>query len=214
MSAIATKHKLARVYNNHGFMNQDKLDLISSHQDFLDTNMLKYQEQNIYLIGMMGCGKSTIGPLLAAKLGYSFSDTDMRIEAKIGQSISTYFSTVGKQKFRTLETEILAEVSTGKRLVISTGGGIAIEQINWSYLGEGLTIWLDPSVDLLVERLNHDTTRPILANCGDLRAHLERISAERRHSYAQAKIHLPILQKLASQEILDRLCALLPQTLS
>ena len=167
--------------------------------------MLNIHGKNIYLIGMMGCGKSTIAPLLASRLGYRFIDTDKKIEESHALSISKIFETMGEPKFREFETEALKKVAADTQQIVATGGGIAIEPKNWSYLREGLTIWLDPSVDLLVERLNHDTNRPILANCRDLRANLTQILADRRHSYALAKIHIPITQNLAPEEIVDRI---------
>jgi shikimate kinase len=171
------------------------------------------QGLNIYLIGMMGCGKSTIGPLLAAKLGYSFLDTDTTIEKLVDRSITELFEAVGEPEFRKLETQVLAEVSAHIRLVVATGGGIAIERENWNHLHQGLVIWLDPSIDLLVERLQHDTTRPILATSADLQTKLEHLLADRRHRYAEADIHLPILTKLAPEEIVDRILAAIPTVL-
>jgi shikimate kinase len=170
------------------------------------------QGLNIYLIGMMGCGKSTIGPLLAAKLGYSFLDTDTTIEKLVAQSISELFTAIGEPEFRQIETQVLTEVSAHVRLVVSTGGGIAIERENWNHLHQGLVIWLDPAIDILVERLQGDTTRPILAS-SDLRTKLEGVLAERRHKYAEADIHLPILTKLAPEEIVDRILTAIPTVL-
>jgi shikimate kinase len=174
--------------------------------------MFDLQGLNIYPIGMMGCGKSTIGPLLAAKLGYSFLDTDKTIEKLASQSISELFTAIGEPEFRKLETQVLAEVSAHVRLVVSTGGGIAIARENWNHLHQGLVIWLDPSIDILVERLQGDTTRPILASA-DLRTKLEEILAERRHKYAEADIHLPIATKLTPEEIVDRILTAIPTVL-
>jgi shikimate kinase len=175
--------------------------------------MFDLQGLNIYPIGMMGCGKSTIGPLLAAQLGYGFLDTDTTIEKLVGQSIAEIFQTVGEPEFRQIETQVLAEVSAYTRLVVATGGGIAIERENWNHLHQGLVIWLDPSVDLLVERLQHDTTRPLLATPEELHAKLDRMLAERRHRYAQADIHIPITHKLTPEEIIDRILTAIPTIL-
>ncbi len=176
-------------------------------------NMFDIQGLNIYLIGMMGCGKSTIGPLLATKLGYSFLDTDTTIEKLGSQSIRELFTAVGEPEFRKIETQVLAEVSAHIRLVVATGGGIAIARENWNHLHQGLVIWLDPSLDLLVERLQDDTSRPILATSEDLQTKLERILAERRHRYAEADIHLPIATQLAPEEIVDRILIAIPTVL-
>ncbi len=175
--------------------------------------MFDLQGLNIYLIGMMGSGKSTIGPLLAQQLGYSFLDTDSTIEKLVGQSVAEIFQAVGEAEFRQTETKVLAEVSAHIRLIVATGGGIAIERENWNHLHQGLVIWLDPSLDLLVERLQDDTTRPLLATAEDLHAKLATILAERRHRYAQADIQISISQNLTSAEIIDRIITAIPTVL-
>jgi shikimate kinase len=175
--------------------------------------MFDLQGLNIYPIGMMGAGKTTIGSLLAERLGYGFLDTDTTIEKLVGQTISELFQAIGEAEFRKIETQVLAEVSAYTRLVVATGGGIAIERENWNHLHQGLVIWLDPTVDLLVERLQHDTTRPLLATSEDLHSKLARILAERRHRYAEADIHIPIAQNLGSEEIIDRILAAIPTVL-
>ena len=175
--------------------------------------MFDLQGLNIYLIGMMGCGKSTIGPLLATQLGYNFLDTDTTIEKLVSQSIAELFQTVGEPEFRQIETQVLAEISAHIRLVVSTGGGIAIERENWNHLHQGLVIWLDPAVDLLVERLQGDTTRPILATSEELQPKLERIRSERHHRYAEADIQISIDRPLAPEEIVDLILAKIPTVL-
>ncbi len=175
--------------------------------------MFDLQGLNIYLIGMMGSGKSTIGPLLAEQLGYSFIDTDSTIEKLVGQNVTEIFKAVGEPEFRQIETKVLAEVSAHIRLIVATGGGIAIERENWNHLHQGLVIWLDPAVDLLVERLQGDTTRPLLANSTDLQAKLETMLAERRDRYSEADIQISIAQNLTAEEIVDRILAAIPTVL-
>jgi shikimate kinase len=167
--------------------------------------MFDLQGLNIYLIGMMGSGKSTIGPILAERLGYGFLDTDPTIEKLVGQTVREIFQTVGETEFRQIETQVLAEVSAYIRLVVATGGGMPIKQENWNHLHQGLVIWLDPDVDLLVERLQGDTTRPILDTPEDLQSKLNQILAERHERYAEANIRIPITQNLTSEEIIDRI---------
>ncbi len=175
--------------------------------------MFDLQGLNIYLIGMMGSGKSTIGPLLAEKLGYGFLDTDATIEKLVGQSIVEIFQTVGEAEFRQIETQVLAEVSAHIRLVVATGGGIPIRQENWQHLHQGLVIWLDPPVDLLVERLQDDTTRPILDTAEDLQSKLDQIALDRRDKYAEADIRISIASNLTSAEIIDRIFTAIPTVL-
>ena len=174
--------------------------------------MFDLQGLNIYLIGMMGSGKSTIGSLLAKQLGYSFLDTDVTIEKLVGHNVTEIFQTSGEKEFRQIETKVLAEVSAHLRLVVATGGGIAIERENWNHLHQGLVIWLDPPVEVLVERLQGDTTRPLLANAA-LQSKLATILAERSYRYGEADIQISIAQNLTPEEIIDRILAAIPTVL-
>jgi shikimate kinase len=171
------------------------------------------QGLNIYLIGIMGAGKSTIGPLLAENLGYGFLDTDPVIEKLAAQSIAEIFQTAGEAEFRQIETQVLAEVSAYTRLVVATGGGIVVERENWNHLHQGLVIWLDPAVDLVVDRLQEDTTRPLLANAEDLHSKLDLIAAARRDRYAEADLHIPININQTPAEIVDRILTAIPTVL-
>ncbi len=102
---------------------------------------------NVYLVGMMGSGKTTVGKLLAEKLNYRFLDTDILIETIAGKTIKQIFAQEGEAKFRELETQVLGEVSAYTRSVISTGGGVVLKAKNWSYLHYGIIIWIDAPVE-------------------------------------------------------------------
>ncbi len=146
---------------------------------------------NLYLVGMMGAGKTTVGHLLAQQLGYRFLDTDSLISQAAGKSISEIFATEGEAGFRELETNILSEVSSYKKLTIATGGGIVINRFNWSYLQHGIVVWLDVPVEVLYSRLQGDRSRPLLQNSNPL-AKLQTILEERRPLYANADVHVTI----------------------
>lgn len=108
------------------------------------------ERRNIVLIGMSGCGKTTLGRLAAKKLGKNFADTDEQIIKKIGMPISEYFSKYGEAAFRNIETEILRELSVQNGLVISTGGGIVKNPENIRLLKyNGSIFWLKRPVELL-----------------------------------------------------------------
>lgn len=143
---------------------------------------------NLYLIGMMGCGKTTVGRILAQQLGYRFFDTDAVIEQAAGQTVSEIFATAGEAAFRQLETQVLAELSAYKRLAIATGGGIVLHPMNWSYLRHGVVVWLDASIDQLYDRLAGDTSRPLLQD-PDPKGRLRSLLDQRRSFYAQADVH-------------------------
>jgi shikimate kinase len=176
--------------------------------------MFDLQGLNIYLIGMMGAGKSTIGKLLAERLEYRFLDTDTTIEQLTHQSITEIFQTAGEIEFRQLETQVLTEVSAYTRVVVATGGGIAIKLENWNYLQQGLVVWLDASIDTLVERIKEDRSRPILNTPRDLHSKLEEILTARRNRYAAADLHIPIDSPQTSiDEIVEQIIKLIPTVL-
>jgi shikimate kinase len=100
--------------------------------------------KNIVLIGMMGCGKTTVGQLLARQTGRKFLDTDEEIEAREGRSISDIFATDGEEFFRDLEEKLCRELSAPRGLVIACGGGLPLRPKAIGPLREGgVTVWLD-----------------------------------------------------------------------
>ena len=126
---------------------------------------LKQQLQgiNIYLIGMMGCGKSSVGPELAKLLGYRFIDVDSVIAAAAGCSISEIFDSQGEAGFRLLETQVLHQISQWHSLVVATGGGVVTTSANWGSLRQGLVVWLQVDAAQLLARLQAQPgDRPML----------------------------------------------------
>ena len=128
---------------------------------------MNYESMNrIFLIGYMGSGKTTIGKLLAKKLGYSFIDMDHHIEEKQFKTISQIFAEKGEEEFRRLEQNCLHEVADFENIVISTGGGAPCFFDNMDYMNShGLTIYLKLTVEELAERLElvGISKRPLLA---------------------------------------------------
>lgn len=169
---------------------------------------------NLYLVGMMGVGKTTIGRELATTLGYSFIDTDAIISQATGKSINQLFADVGEAEFRLLESKVLSEVCAYTNLAIATGGGIVLRRENWSYLHHGLVVWLDVSVEILYARLAQDTTRPLLQN-GDLLAKLRSLLQQRQPLYKQADLQITVTQQDTPQQValrvLDRIPSVLKQ---
>ena len=152
----------------------------------LQTNMNNLlQGINVYLIGMMGAGKTTIGQQLAQQLDYRFVDTDGAIAQIAQKSIPDIFASEGEAYFRQLESKVLAEFSMYTRCVISTGGGIVQEHLNWSYLHHGLIVWLDTDLAILQQRLAEDESRPLASQ-------LETLLEKRRPLYAQADLKIAI----------------------
>jgi shikimate kinase len=167
------------------------------------------QGLNIYLIGMMGVGKTTIGQLLADKLNYRFLDTDLIIETAANKTINEIFEREGEVSFRLIETEVLGEVSNYIRTVISTGGGIVLNPKNWSYLHYGLIIWLNAPLELLIKRLAQDRSRPLLKEV-DLKLKLESLLEQRKPLYGQADLSIEIEANQTPEEITTEIIKQIP----
>ena len=117
----------------------------------------------VFLAGFMGAGKSTIGPILANTLGWSFFDLDEVIEAKLGKKIVDIFSENGEAAFRLLERETLQELARNENVIIALGGGTIADQQNINFMKEkGKIIFLDASRESYYHRLKYKTDRPIL----------------------------------------------------
>ncbi|MBD3882350.1 shikimate kinase [Phormidium tenue FACHB-886] len=167
---------------------------------------------NLYLIGMMGSGKTTVGQQLAAKLGYRFFDTDAVVEQVAKQTVSQIFTSAGEATFRDLETQVLAELSAYRRLTIATGGGIVMQRQNWSYLRHGAIVWLDASVEQIYERLQGDTHRPLLQTADPV-ATLKTLLDQRRSLYAQADLQITVLPGESAEQIAARILTEIPNIL-
>lgn len=170
------------------------------------------QGLNVFLIGMMGAGKTTVGLLLAQQLGYSFVDTDVVIEKVAGKTINEIFAEDGEEGFREIEASVLSELAAHTRLTIATGGGIVMRRFNWSYLHQGLIVWLDAPVDVLVNRLQNDTTRPLLQKANPAQS-LQKLLDQRRSLYAEADLRIPLNASDTPEEIASRIISEIPDVL-
>jgi shikimate kinase len=183
----------------------------------INSPIAELQNLNIYLVGMMGSGKSTIGQLLAKQVGYGFLDTDTSIERLTKQSINEIFAAIGEEKFRSIESQVLAEVSAYTKLVVSTGGGIVLRQANWGSLRQGVIVWLDVSLDVLWQRLVADQTRPLLQTA-DPRAKLCEILDSRRARYGEADLKVSINSErppsMVAAEIIEKIPTVLKSTVT
>lgn len=118
----------------------------------------------IFLIGFMGCGKSTMGKKLAQKLGYTFIDLDQQIEKNLGTTIGEYFAAHGETAFRKIESETLKSFAYPANTVIATGGGAPCFFDNMDWMNEnGLSMYIEMSPAALAKRLeNGKEKRPLL----------------------------------------------------
>ena len=154
------------------------------------TELAKRLDRPVVLVGLMGVGKSTVGRRLARRLGLPFVDSDAEIEDASGFTAGEMFERYGEQDFRDGERRLVARLVSGEVRVIATGGGVFVDPRTRQLLNErAITIWLDAPVDVLAERTGRRDTRPLLRNA-DPKATLERLSEERRPSYAEAHIHV------------------------
>lgn len=145
----------------------------------------------IWLIGMMGAGKSKVGKALAGDLGVAFVDTDARIEEETGRSISDIWRVDGEERFRDLEAaQIQAIVHKDEDGVIATGGGVVLRSENVRVMRHsGMVVWLAGKPTALARRLAGDDTRPLLAD-GEPEQRLVDILAEREDVYRAAAHHV------------------------
>jgi shikimate kinase len=131
----------------------------------------------IVLIGFMGAGKSTVGPILAARLGYDWVDTDLVIEKQEGMPVTAIFADRGEAAFRALEAEALAGLARRTAIVIATGGGAAAQERNREFFTRGARVFhLRVSLQSVRERTGADASRPLLSRGDQVvrRLYLER----------------------------------------
>lgn len=157
--------------------------------------MYSYPYSRIYLTGMPGSGKTTLGKQLSKLLGYEFYDLDAEIEKQEGKSVPEIFQDSGEHYFRNLETLALRNL-TLKKTLIATGGGTPCFSHNMDFMLEnGLVIFLDAPVSILAERVQRQQgARPLLPQqtLPELHAALSEKLDARRHFYDQAHIRLDV----------------------
>ncbi|PIA52065.1 hypothetical protein AQUCO_01000150v1 [Aquilegia coerulea] len=175
----------------------------------------------IYLVGMMGSGKTTVGKILAEVLGYSFFDSDKLVEQAVGaSSVAQIFLENSEDFFRNKESEVLRGLSFMSRLVVATGGGAVIEEKNWNYMRRGITVWLDVPLEALARRIAAVGTnsRPLLCRkSGDAYTNaledLSELSKKRGGKYANANTRV-CLENIASKLDLGDISDLTPTAIA
>ena len=144
--------------------------------------------RNIIFIGFMGTGKSVVARRLAKRLGRGFIDTDSCIEHEAGLSIAQLFATEGEAAFRQREKQALTRACQKKRMVIATGGGAVVDRENAAILkASGSVICLTARPEVILQRLQGDTTRPLLQGPNPL-TNIRQLMADRTAAYACADI--------------------------
>mgnify|MGYP000914001796 CR=1 FL=1 len=139
----------------------------------------------ITLVGMPGCGKSTVGRHLARHLGLPLVDSDHEIERRIGMPIRAWFETHGEASFRDIEQQVIDQLSSGGEIVLATGGGAVLRRANRDALHQRTQVfYLRSTPEELARRLRHDTQRPLLQVANPLRR-LRELFRERDPLYRQ-----------------------------
>lgn len=147
--------------------------------------MMLTPTSNIFLVGLMGSGKTTIGRALAKKLNLRFVDADHEIEARTGASIPLIFEIEGEASFRQREADVIRDLSAQQGIVLATGGGAVLNEQSRRYLHErGTVIYLRASVNSILQRTSHDRNRPLLQTA-DPRARIEELSKQRAPLYEE-----------------------------
>lgn len=140
-------------------------------------------DASIFLIGFMGAGKTTVGRILAEKLGYRFIDLDELIEAEASKSVRAIFAELGEDEFRRRERDALESCRGMKKTVIALGGGAYISEENRAIINQtGRAVWLDCHLEICLARVERDGSRPLLAGASDMKTLLD----GRRPFYALA----------------------------
>jgi shikimate kinase len=163
--------------------------------------------ENIYLVGLMGAGKSTVGRLLARRLSKRFVDTDHEIEKRNGVTIPVIFEIEGEDGFRRREQEVLTDLTQEQGLVLSTGGGIVLRPENREALrNHGFVVYLNARPELLAERTKHDRSRPLL-NVEDPLTRLRQLHAVRDPLYREVAHAIVETGRGAPQQVVQAILA-------
>lgn len=140
---------------------------------------------NVFLVGLMGAGKTTVGRALAKKLDKQFIDSDHEIEARSGVSIPVIFEIEGEAGFRQREADVIRNLTAREDIVLATGGGAILRPENRELLkSRGTVVYLRADINQILQRTAKDKNRPLLQS-GDPRQKLEQLSSEREPLYRE-----------------------------
>ena len=160
---------------------------------------------NIYLIGMMGSGKSTVGKNLSEKLNMSFVDIDDDIKAVNEMKMAEIFDNFGEKKFREMESAYFIEKSKQKNNIFSTGGGIILKKENRSVLiNNGTTILLEADCNSLLSRIKDSSDRPLISECNSLEK-ISNIWEKRKKHYYNSCHHVVNCRELSISEVVNKI---------
>jgi len=171
---------------------------------------MKKALDNIFLVGPMGAGKTTIGRQLAREMKKEFVDSDHEIEERSGANISWIFDVEGEAGFRKREKKVIEELTGRKDIVLATGGGAVLAPENRKYLhSRGTVIYLMATIGQQVERTKHDQSRPLIQDVDDIRGKLTELMEIRDPLYREIADYVVMTNrrspKSVSTEIMKQL---------
>ena len=182
-------------------LNKNNTANIDEVINYINTNIIK---KPIIIVGMMGVGKSTIGKILAKSLNREFYDIDDAIEKKYNMKIYEIFKDYGEKKFRDIEYKEIKSIKKNCNAIIATGGGAFTNKRNISILNMiGLTLWLDASPLIIIERLKKNASnRPLLKKV-NIDTYINNLLIKRNPFYAKANLTI-VSNKISKNEIKDK----------
>lgn len=163
------------------------------------------KSENIFLIGQMGTGKTTIGRQLAKALKWPFYDSDKAIEERTGVDIPTIFEFEGERGFRDREHKMIQQLAQMQGIVLATGGGAVLNEENRTLLKEnGFVVYLQCSIERILERTRRDIQRPLLQT-DDPRLRLEALQAQREPFYLACADFRVDTGAMSSKEVVEHI---------
>ncbi|MFV2059444.1 MAG: shikimate kinase AroK [Gammaproteobacteria bacterium] len=167
---------------------------------------------SLFLIGPMGAGKTTIGKQLAKCLNMKFADSDKEIEKRTGVDIPLIFELEGESGFRKRETAMIDSLTNKDTIILATGGGAVLSEQNRGFLvSRGTVIYLNTSIDQILERTHRDTKRPLLQT-DDPRGKLEELAAERNPLYESIADITISTESQKIRDVIKEICTKLNKT--
>ena len=168
--------------------------------------------RSIVLVGIMGCGKSTVGKRLAQRLGLEFIDADTEIERAANMTVAEIFAEHGEPYFRSGEERVIARLLREGPQVLATGGGAFMSETTRSeILGHGLSIWLKVDFDTVMARVRRRSTRPLLQN-PDPEGTMRKLMADREPVYAKAALTV-VSKDVPHEAVVDQIVVTLAEHL-
>ena len=161
---------------------------------------------HLWLIGMMGAGKTTTGRLLAEQVGIRFTDTDDEVARRSQSSVAGLWEAVGEAGFREAESTVVSAIAEGPGAVVATGGGVVLSEGNVAVMRHsGMVVWLSATLDTLAQRVGSGGTRPLIAGEPSPRDKLRTILEERADLYQAASHAVVAIDGLEHATVVDRI---------